>query len=73
MKQCETIVQNKRARNIVREYNKFLRETKINIEEMKRVTMISLKQLLKLADGDIIEIYEDNTLSVIANKEVKNA
>jgi hypothetical protein len=51
------IVQNAVAQNIVKEYNKFMRETCEKINETKRATMLSLKQLLKLDDGDVIEIY----------------
>jgi flagellar motor switch protein FliM len=34
--------------------------------------MVSLKNLLKLKDGDVIEIQEDDTLKIIPAEEILN-
>jgi flagellar motor switch protein FliM len=66
------IINNEFARKIVHEYNVFMRETRAKMDETRRVTMISLKKLLKLKDGDVIEIREDDTLQIIPAEETAN-
>jgi flagellar motor switch protein FliM len=64
------IINNKFARKIVHEYNVFMKETRAKMDETRRVTIISLKKLLKLNDGDIIEIQDDDTLRIIPTEEI---
>jgi hypothetical protein len=66
------VINNDFARKIVHEYNDFMRETQAKIDETRRVTMISLKKLLSLKDGDVIEIMEDDTLQIIPAEETAN-
>jgi flagellar motor switch protein FliM len=66
------VINNEFARKIVHEYNAFVKETRVKMEETRRATMISLKKLLKLKDGDVIELYEDGTLQIISAEEVVN-
>jgi flagellar motor switch protein FliM len=63
------IINNEFAKKIVHEYNVFMKETRKKMDETRRATMISLRKLLNLKDGDIIEIREDDTLRVIAEAE----
>jgi flagellar motor switch protein FliM len=63
------VVNNGFTRKIVHEYNAFMEETRAKVEETRRATMISLKKLLKLKDGDVIEIQEDDTLRIISTTE----
>jgi flagellar motor switch protein FliM len=42
-----------------------MKETRAKMDEIRRATMLSLKKLLKLKDGDVIEIQEDDTLRII--------
>jgi flagellar motor switch protein FliM len=65
-------INNEFARKIVHEYNVFMKETRTKIDEIRRATMISLKKLLKLKDGDVIEIQEDDTLKIISAEEILN-
>jgi U3 small nucleolar RNA-associated protein 14 len=65
-------INNEFARKIVHEYNVFMKETRARIDETRRATMISLKKLLKLNDGDVIEIQEDDTFKIIPAKEMLN-
>jgi flagellar motor switch protein FliM len=65
-------INNEFARKIVHEYNVFTKETRAKIDETRRATMVSLKKLLKLKDGDVIEIQEDDTLKIISAEEVLN-
>jgi flagellar motor switch protein FliM len=65
-------INNEFARKIVHEYNVFMKETRAKIEETRRATMVSLKKLLKLKDGDVIEIQEDDTLKIIPAEEILN-
>jgi flagellar motor switch protein FliM len=63
------IINNEFAKKIVHEYNVFMKETRTRIDETRRATMISLKKLLKLKDGDIIDIQDDDTLQIIPAEE----
>jgi urease accessory protein UreE len=65
-------INNDFARKIVHEYNIFIKETRAKMDETRRATMISLKKLLKLRDGDVIEIQEDDTLQIISAEEISN-
>jgi hypothetical protein len=65
-------VNNDLAKKIVHEYNLFMKETREKMDEARRATMIALRKLLKLKDGDIIEIREDDTLQIIAAKETSH-
>jgi ribosome-binding protein aMBF1 (putative translation factor) len=66
------MVNNKLARKIVHEHNVFMKYARARMDETRRVTMISLKKLLKLKDGDVIEIKEDDTLQIIPAEEMAN-
>jgi flagellar motor switch protein FliM len=66
------IIDNDFARRIVHEYNVFMKDTRVKMDETRRATMISLKKLLGLKDGDVIEIHEDDTLKIISAKETVN-
>jgi hypothetical protein len=66
------IINNEFARKIVHEYNVFMKETRGKIDETRRATMVSLKRLLKLKDGDIIDIKEDDTLQITPAEETLN-
>jgi flagellar motor switch protein FliM len=66
------VVNNKFARKIVHEHNVFMKETRARINETRRATMVSLKKLLKLKDGDTIEIKEDDTFQIISAEETVN-
>jgi flagellar motor switch protein FliM len=63
------VIKNETALKIVREYNAFIKETQAKIDETRRAMMLSLKKLLKLQDGDVIEIQEDDTLRVVPAQE----
>jgi flagellar motor switch protein FliM len=66
------VINNEIARKIAHEYNVFVKETRIKIDETRRATMISLKKLLDLKDGDVVDIQEDDMLEVISAEEVLN-
>jgi flagellar motor switch protein FliM len=66
------IINNEFARRIVHEYNVFMKETRVKLDETRRATMVSLKKLLKLKEGDIIEIREDDTLQIMPAEEKEN-
>jgi ASC-1-like (ASCH) protein len=66
------IISNEFALKIVHEYNEFMKETRKKVDETRRATMISLKKLLQLKDGDIIEIREDDTLQILSAEETGN-
>jgi flagellar motor switch protein FliM len=66
------VVNNEFARKIVYEYNVFMKETSAKIDETRRATMISLKKLLNLKNGDIIEIQEDDTFKIVSAEEMLN-
>ena len=68
----ERVIQDRRAKNIVREYNKFIKETKSKVDEVKKATMLSLKQLLNLSNGDVVVVYKDGNLGLIEGKEAIN-
>jgi hypothetical protein len=62
-------------KRIVREYSDFLKKTSGLIDEAKRATVLSLKKVLKLKDGDSILIKEDGSLEIETkenDKEIKN-
>jgi hypothetical protein len=65
-------VKNEIALKIVRDYNAFIKETQEGINETRRATMLSLKKLLDLQDGDVIEIQEGGTLKVFPAQEAQN-
>jgi hypothetical protein len=65
-------INNEFARKIVHEYNMFMKETREKVDETRRATMISLKKLLKLKDGDIIEIMEDDSLRIMSKEGTGN-
>jgi flagellar motor switch protein FliM len=66
------IIDNEFARKIVHEYNVFMKETREKIDETRKATMISLKKLLKLKDGDVISVQEDDTIKIIPAEEILN-
>jgi flagellar motor switch protein FliM len=66
------IINNEFAKKIVYEYNAFMKETRTKIDETRRATMFSLKKLLKLKDGDVIDIQDDDTLRIIPAEEALN-
>jgi flagellar motor switch protein FliM len=66
------IINNEFAKKIVHEYNVFMKETRTKIDETRRATMISLKKLLGLKDGDVIDIQDDDTLQIIPAEEALN-
>jgi hypothetical protein len=51
-------------KKIVNEYAGFMRKTSSLIEEAKRATVISLKKVLKLKDGETILINVDGSLEI---------
>jgi flagellar motor switch protein FliM len=66
------VINNEFARKVVHEYNTFMKETRMKANEAYRATMFSLKKLLKLNDGDVIKIQEDDTLQIISAEEIIN-
>jgi hypothetical protein len=66
------VVNNEFARKIVHEYNVFMKETRGRIDETRRITMFSLKKLLKLEEGAVIEIQNDDTLRITPAEEIQN-
>ena len=60
------------AREIVHEYNVFVKETRAKMDEVRRATSISLKKLLKLADGDVIEIQDDDTFKIVSAEAIQD-
>jgi hypothetical protein len=66
------IIRNEFALKIVREYNLFVKETLAKMDETRRATMISLKKILNLRDGDVIEIHENDTLRVFPGQGGKD-
>jgi hypothetical protein len=66
------IIKDEFALKVVHEYNVFVKETLAKMEETRRATMLSLKKLLKLKDGDVIEIQRDGTLRIFPAQEMKN-
>jgi 5-methylcytosine-specific restriction endonuclease McrA len=51
-------------KKIVNEYTGFMRKTSGLIDEVKRATVLSLKNILKLEDGELIIINDDGSLEV---------
>jgi lipase chaperone LimK len=51
-------------RKITSEYIDFMKKTSALIEETKRATVLALKKVLKLEDGDSILINEDGSLDI---------
>jgi hypothetical protein len=66
------IIENEFALKIVHEYRLFVKDTLEKINETRRATMVSLKKLLKLQDGDVIEIEKDGVVRVIPAQEVQD-
>jgi flagellar motor switch protein FliM len=66
------VIDNELARKIIHEYDVFMKETRVKIDEIRRITMFSLKKLLQLEDGDVIEIQDDGTLRIISAKGIQN-
>jgi flagellar motor switch protein FliM len=64
------VINNEFARKIVREYNVFMKETLARMDETRRITMFSLKKLLKLKDGDVIDIQDDDTIRITPAEEI---
>jgi hypothetical protein len=58
-------------KKIVSEYTNFMKKTSVLIDEAKRATVISLKKVLNLEDGDTILINEDGSLEIEAIKNDK--
>lgn len=56
------------SKKIVREYTDFLKRTSNLIDDVKRATVLSLKKVLKLEDGDSILIKEDGSLEIEAKE-----
>ena len=52
-------------RKITTEYVDFIKRTNALIAETKRATVLALKEVLKLQDGDSILIKEDGSIEVI--------
>jgi hypothetical protein len=52
-------------RKITTEYIDFIKRTNALIDETKRATILTLKEVLKLQDGDSILINEDGSIEVI--------
>jgi len=52
-------------RKITTEYIDFIKRTNAFIDETKRATILALKEVLKLQDGDSILINEDGSIEVI--------
>ena len=52
-------------RKITTEYIDFIKRTNILVNETKRATILALKEVLKLQDGDSILINEDGSVEVI--------
>jgi len=52
-------------RKITTEYIDFIKRTNALIAETKRATILTLKEVLKLQDGDSILINEDGSIEVI--------
>jgi flagellar motor switch protein FliM len=66
------VISNDFARKIVHEYNVFMKEARAKMDETRRATMLSLKKILKLRDGDVIEIRDDDTLRVTPAEEMSH-
>jgi hypothetical protein len=52
------------TRRITKEYIEFMKKTGGLVEEAKRATVLALKKVLKLKDGDSILIKEDGSLEI---------
>jgi hypothetical protein len=59
------------VRKITTEYIEFTKKTYTLINETKRATVLALKKVLKLQDGDSILIKEDGSIEVIAVETIK--
>jgi flagellar motor switch protein FliM len=64
------VINNEFAGKIIREYTAFMKETRKKIDETRRATMLSLKKLLNLKDGDVIEINEDDSFKIITEEAI---
>ena len=54
----------KLIRKITSEYIKFMKKTSSLVEESKRATVLALKKVLNLKDGDLILINDDGSIEV---------
>jgi flagellar motor switch protein FliM len=70
MNRCYRANNNAFAKKVIHEYKEFMKETQKSIDEIRKATMMSLKKLLKLKDGDIIEISDDDTLKIISTGDL---
>jgi hypothetical protein len=52
------------VKKIVDEYTGFIRKTSVLMEEVKRATVLSLKKVLKLKDGELVTINDDGSLEI---------
>jgi len=59
------------ARSIAREYVKFVKNNTKALEEVKRATVLALKKIMKLKDGDVILIKEDGSLEVCDGEKIQ--
>jgi hypothetical protein len=57
-------------KKIVREYTNFLKRASVSIDEAKRATVLSLKKVLKLEDGDSI-LIKDGFLEIESKRNDK--
>jgi hypothetical protein len=58
-------------KEIVSEYMGFVKRTSVLVDEVKRATVISLKKVLKLEDGDSITVNEDGSLEIETKENYK--
>ena len=52
------------TKKIIDEYLRFMKESRKLHEEVKRATILSLKEILKLKDGDTISISSDGSYEI---------
>jgi hypothetical protein len=64
------VINNELAGKIIHEYAAFIKETRKKIDETRRATMVSLKKLLKLKDGEVVEINEDDSFKIITGEAI---
>jgi len=57
------------VRKITEEYVKFVHKTVDLFEDVKRATVLSLKKVLKLKDGDLILINSDGSIEIQPKSE----
>jgi ribosomal protein L14 len=54
----------KLIKKIVTEYTDFVKKTENMVKDVKKATIISLKKVMKLKDGDIIHLDRDGSLEI---------